>query len=407
MESDAASQSSSTPLLVPIFALSSRLLAYVSPSPSSSSQSSPTVTSFTPMDRVKLGPITMSVPAAVNNVTHLTQADIGNAALKVGGGLLSGMKALGGLAVAAARGNSPDTRGPIGKPDNGNRPAGDRKSSFGSMFFSKSAPAATGKHEKRLSYGSSAVGDEARRETIRPSMSNDAGLISSSHRVSPSISSPQNAAAWITVVDLQPLLLSEARRTDVHGTPIGPRVVTRFMAFMNQPCTGLSFSQDGTCLAAVPKDGTIVRTFQIRPSPSVVTGVLVDENETGRRRPEDARQGRVGIGRRRRSSAGMIDMPGRLIRRLSTGASDQTGSNAASSPWHMYSLRRGRTTGIIEDLVWSEDARWVAFGTRKRTVHVFATNPYGGKPDEASHLEGRVKNIATMVTIIFAMPFQI
>ena len=32
-------------------------------------------------------------------------------------------------------------------------------------------------------------------------------------------------------------------------------------------------------------------------------------------------------------------------------------------------------------------------GTRKRAVHVFAVNPYGGRPDQRSHLEGRVANV--------------
>ncbi|KAI0029446.1 hypothetical protein K488DRAFT_13258, partial [Vararia minispora EC-137] len=42
------------------------------------------------------------------------------------------------------------------------------------------------------------------------------------------------------------------------------------------------------------------------------------------------------------------------------------------------------------------DGRWVALGSRKRTVHVFATNPYGGPPDERSHMAGRVLNAPTM-----------
>lgn len=70
-----------------------------------------TVTSFAPMDRVKLGPIIMSVPATVNIVTYLTRADVGYVAQKVGGVLLSGMKVFERLAIAEACGNSPATRG--------------------------------------------------------------------------------------------------------------------------------------------------------------------------------------------------------------------------------------------------------------------------------------------------------
>ncbi|EGN92340.1 hypothetical protein SERLA73DRAFT_117519, partial [Serpula lacrymans var. lacrymans S7.3] len=39
------------------------------------------------------------------------------------------------------------------------------------------------------------------------------------------------------------------------------------------------------------------------------------------------------------------------------------------------------------------DGRWVALGTRKRTVHIFAVNPYGGNPDHRSHVDGRVMNV--------------
>lgn len=63
-----------------------------------------------------------------------------------------------------------------------------------------------------------------------------------------------------------------------------------------------------------------------------------------------------------------------------------------------YTLRRGRTPGIIEGIDWLSDGRWLAMGTRKRTIHVFAPNPYGGPGDEGSHLLGRVINMAEMVS---------
>jgi hypothetical protein len=101
--------------------------------------------------------------------------------------------------------------------------------------------------------------------------------------------------------------------------------------------------------------------------------------------------------------ARVVDIQERLIRRLSIGA--YTGSNAASSPWHIFSLCRGWTTGTIEDLVCSEDARWVAFGTRKRTAYVFSTNPYCGKLDEARDLERRVRNVSIMVENLLCIVF--
>ncbi|KAH7902822.1 hypothetical protein BJ138DRAFT_271896, partial [Hygrophoropsis aurantiaca] len=56
-------------------------------------------------------------------------------------------------------------------------------------------------------------------------------------------------------------------------------------------------------------------------------------------------------------------------------------------------LRRGHTSAIVEGVELSSDGRWAAVGTRKRTVHIFPINPYGGAPDSRSHLEGRVCNV--------------
>ena len=42
---------------------------------------------------------------------------------------------------------------------------------------------------------------------------------------------------------------------------------------------------------------------------------------------------------------------------------------------------------MVEAVEWANDGRWVALATiRNRTVHVFAVNSFGGKPDHTSHL---------------------
>jgi hypothetical protein len=69
-----------------------------------------------------------------------------------------------------------------------------------------------------------------------------------------------------------------------------------------------------------------------------------------------------------------------------------------SAPWHMYDLRRGRTSAVVENLDWASDGRWIAVATKKRTVHVFAANPYGGLPDGQSHIKGRVCNSPNLVS---------
>jgi len=69
-----------------------------------------------------------------------------------------------------------------------------------------------------------------------------------------------------------------------------------------------------------------------------------------------------------------------------------------NAPWHMYDLHRGRTSAVVENLDWATDGRWIAVATQKRTVHIFATNPYGGQPDGQSHVKGRVCNSPELVS---------
>lgn len=69
-----------------------------------------------------------------------------------------------------------------------------------------------------------------------------------------------------------------------------------------------------------------------------------------------------------------------------------------SAPWHMYDLRRGRTSAVVKNLDWATDGRWIAVATQKRAVHIFATNPYGGQSDGQSHVKGRVCNSLKLVS---------
>ncbi|KAF8972052.1 hypothetical protein BDZ97DRAFT_2070678 [Flammula alnicola] len=59
----------------------------------------------------------------------------------------------------------------------------------------------------------------------------------------------------------------------------------------------------------------------------------------------------------------------------------------------VYDLYRGRTAAVVEDLDWARDGRWLAVGTWNRTIHIFPVNPYGGKSDIRSHMDGRVRNV--------------
>ncbi|KAJ7093606.1 hypothetical protein C8R44DRAFT_953299, partial [Mycena epipterygia] len=69
-----------------------------------------------------------------------------------------------------------------------------------------------------------------------------------------------------------------------------------------------------------------------------------------------------------------------------------TGDALLPAPVQMYELRRGRTGAVVEAVVSARDGRFVALATKRRTVHVFAVNPYGGRADVRSHLEARVRD---------------
>jgi hypothetical protein len=53
---------------------------------------------------------------------------------------------------------------------------------------------------------------------------------------------------------------------------------------------------------------------------------------------------------------------------------------------------------VVEGVNVSDDGRWIAVGTKHCTVYVFPVNPYGGKPGNRSHLEGRVQNVSELVS---------
>ena len=169
----------------------------------------------------------------------------------------------------------------------------------------------------------------------------------------------------ITTVDLLPLLRSTER-------PTKPEVVTEIVVPRSQPISKLSFSNDGTRLAVSSKDGHAIGVYDIRPTCKAVRRVL--------------------IGMQSCSDSGYADDLRSLV---------HAGLHPGQfTPLHVYDLQRGRTNAVIENISWNDDMRWVAIGSRKRTVHVFPVNPYGGRPDDASHLEGHVKNMAEFVSYL-------
>jgi hypothetical protein len=346
----------------PVFALSHRLLAYASPSPWSSSplhvpssHKRLSSTSSTPSNPISSSSSSSSPFALggsigmVGKVTNMTQAELGLAALKVGETVLGGMKLLGGMAYDAAKSKVSGGGGDVGRVGRGEG---------GGRFVSRSAPDTV------------AENDEDAAQNFRERRFSNASSSSAYHvtTVTPSTKSSVSASGgyYITVVDLSPLLVSVGKSTEVAPNAVSPIKIDEFMSSRSQPIAGLQFSGDGTSLAVAQRDGYVVKMFKIRPIASVVlssgifSGSKLDSNEAEMRK---------------------------------RWSGHFTSSNAVQ----MYTLRRGRTSAVVEGVDCSKDGRWFAIGTRNRTVHVFPVNPYGGKADIASHLEGRVRNVDAIV----------
>ena len=258
------------------------------------------------------------------------------------------MKALGGLALNAAKnkafGDSTPSRSPIPQTASTNR----RPGSGVSALFKPTQ-------------------DIRRQRSASPTEATEATTMMQSVLTAlpslPGSSGP--TPGRITILDLLPLLTSTGRTME-------PEVVTDIVTPRIQPISKLSFSSDGTRLALSSKDGHTMRVYDIHPTSKVIRQVLTG-SQSG-------------------SDSGYADD----LRSL-THAGLHTGQVA---PVHVYDLQRGRTTAVIENISWNDDMRWVAIGSRKRTVHVFPINPYGGRPDDASHLEGRVRNATESVSLL-------
>ena len=280
----------------------------------------------------------------------LTQAELGNAAARLGGSFLSGVKVLGGIALGAARAGveAAERKYNEGKYSEGRYPADARVESrrystdTGSgavppgKFFSRSAPAASGT-ETRTGAGAGAGAEGEVEAALTLDAAADAG---------------QNQAYWVTVLDLEGL------KADAEGPKAKtqtPAKVAEFQVGKDHPVSVLAFAADGTALAVATRGGHTMKVFRLCPVPAGVRQLM------GVKEGEDA---------------GVVP------------------------PWHVYDLRRGRTSAVVDSLTWAHDARWVAVATEKGTVHVFATNPYGGPADEKSHLGGRVVNVSEVVSVV-------
>ncbi|KAF9224657.1 hypothetical protein BS17DRAFT_86268 [Gyrodon lividus] len=356
----------------PIYSLSHRLLAFTSQPPRPDS----------PHGTAALQPRTHV--RASSSTFGITQADLGSAAIKVGGTVLSGMKSLGGMAYNAAAEYARSRSGitPLTPPSPRVReetarglPAakGDQPSSVisgvSNLFFSRSAPAASGRHNQGHGHGRANLRGATSTSTRDASPSSDAG-----NAAEVWLTPKPASGSYVKVLDLAPLMHRQA------SSP--PQVITEFVAAKHQPISNLKFTHDGNSLVVGPKDGQVVRVFQIRPRP----GVLRAGHDGGGR----GAGGGIGADTKGGKSAGVG------LRSVHTPTLPPSlpcpGDNVHDAPWHVYNLRRGRTSAVIDEMEISPDGRWVAIITGKRTVHIFAINPYGGQPDLRSHTDSRIWN---------------
>jgi hypothetical protein len=143
-------------------------------------------------------------------------------ALRVGGTMINGMRALGGRALTAARARISDVPSPAP-----------------STPLSRSAP------------------------------EQDAPLQESERQTTTS-------GCHVIVVDLTPL---------TTPSPRAPELIVEFLASKRQPISALRFSADGTALLVVPGDGQTIKVFQVRPVPRSLRflgsqGEQLDEGQT-------------------------------------------------------------------------------------------------------------------------------
>lgn len=391
----------------PVFALSGRLLAYasfvaVAPSllasvsadstannssrrlSSSSSASAGTPSSLSssssPFGRgLGLGAMGMGRLSGMTQAADVGQAAarVGEGAMRVGESVLGGMKFLGGMALEAARSR---VGAPVGGVATGGGAAPEGRlgayarsgsslsgSPVNARFVSRSAPdensaLSMGENlrDRRRYSGVSALSTWDPRVPAPASVSAGSSPNSGAPHlatVAPATRPTTESGHFITVLDLGALL-----RGGGHEGVLGrsgsaaPIKIAEFNASRSQPVADVQFAGDGTGVGVVLRDGHAVRLFRLQPMPRALRDARAMANE------------------------GERDMVGHAR--------------------HAYDLYRGRTSAVVEGVDWARDGRWVAVGTRNRTVHVFAVNPYGGRPDVRTHLEGRVRNGDVLVSFL-------
>lgn len=319
---------------------------------------------------------------------------VGSGAKKVGEGVWMGVKALGGFAYGAMSQAVAPTPAPAPAPY---RQTPGRE---GGPFFSRSAPAA-GEGGLSPPPGLLSLGSPSMSPLSPPGSGHRRGGGAPGEK---SVLNPPVENGYITVLDLSPLWQTTTATGGRALQVAQPVLLAHFLATgSSTPSSStshhapaiqmMSFSPSGTLLCVSDVLGHISKIFQIRGG---LSGLRSGAASVG-----GSSGGAPAASGRRAASAGALTpiTSNNNSRRRSSGASSNASSNVArgtgggdDSVWHLYDLYRGSTTAKISSISWAHDARWIGVGTARGTLHVFAINPYGGRPDEATHLDGRVRN---------------
>jgi hypothetical protein len=67
-------------------------------------------------------------------------------------------------------------------------------------------------------------------------------------------------------------------------------------------------------------------------------------------------------------------------------------ANGSTPPQFIYSLWRGMTTAVVQDVAFSPDGRWIAASSARGTTHVFAIYPIGGPVSTFTHVPPTTPN---------------
>lgn len=123
-------------------------------------------------------------------------------------------------------------------------------------------------------------------------------------------------------------------------------------ASRSQEVAHLSFSPDGTRLLVAAADGRSQHVVDIHPA-----GPSPHEAGGSRKSPRSDSHGEV---------------------------------------WHMYEFRRGNTSAHVDGVAWSDDGRMVGVATGKGTIHVYPLSPFGGPASASTHVTPQPTNQSQM-----------